>query len=420
VGVARMRLVGRALLLIPMALVAAAIGALWFGLDDTASVVRELRITPQDIAEARRIVEAQAGGPPGRARTLTLDERELDLLANYGASRVGAGAARARLDRDRVHVTASFTLPGNPLGRYLNLDATLRAATPLPRFERLRIGRVPVPPALADLLLREGLRRVAGNRPDQLVAEVVRQVRIAERRLTVTYVWRDDLGQRARGSLISERTLARLRAYQERLATTAAGAPRSVSLAALMPELFRAAVERGANGDPVEENRAAIAVLAFYANGVGLAAVAPEARQWPQPPPRTVTLAGREDLAKHFVVSAAISAAAGTPLADAVGLYKELEDARGTSGFSFDDLAADRAGTRFGERAGGSAADARRLAAAVAAGVREDAFMPAVADLPAHLPEEEFRRRYGGVGGAGYEAMMARIEARVAALPLLR
>ena len=54
-------------------------------------------------------------------------------------------------------------------------------------------------------------------------------------------------------------------------------------------------------------------------------------------------LAGRQDLAKHFAISAAISAHSGAPLADAIGLYKELEDARGGSGFSFDDLAAEPA-----------------------------------------------------------------------------
>jgi len=41
----------------------------------------------------------------------------------------------------------------------------------------------------------------------------------------------------------------------------------------------------------------------------------------------------------------------GTPLADAVGLWKELADARrGGSGFSFNDIAADRAGTRHRTR----------------------------------------------------------------------
>ena len=62
-----------------------------------------------------------------------------------------------------------------------------------------------------------------------------------------------------------------------------------------------------------------------------------------------LTLNGRHDSAQHFVISAALAAWAGEPVAEAIGLYKELDDARRGSGFSFADLAADRAGTRFGE-----------------------------------------------------------------------
>ena len=35
---------------------------------------------------------------------------------------------------------------------------------------------------------------------------------------------------------------------------------------------------------------------------------------------------------------------------DAIGVYKEVRDSRGGSGFSFNDMAANRAGTRFGLR----------------------------------------------------------------------
>ena len=195
---------------------------------------------------------------------------------------------------------------------------------------------------------------------------------------------------------------ARLRAYHDRLVETVAKAPNKVSLAALMPPLFRTVLERGAGGDVAAENRAAIVVLAFYANGTGLAAIAPAAAQWPQAARRTVTLAGRDDFPKHFLISAAIAAEAGSPLADAVGLYKEVDDSRGGSGFSFNDIGADRAGTRFGEIASQSPERARKLAQALASGVKESDFMPDVADLPEFMPEAEFKRRYGGIGGPGY------------------
>jgi hypothetical protein len=92
--------------------------------------------------------------------------------------------------------------------------------------------------------------------------------------------------------------------------------------------------------------------------------------------PRKVTLNGRTDSPQHFTISAALAAHAGSPLSDAIGLYKEVDDSRRGSGFSFNDLAADRAGTRFGDLATRSPASARQLQQRVAFGIREPDFMP--------------------------------------------
>lgn len=290
----------------------------------------------------------------------------------------------------------------------------------MPRFKHLKVGSLPVPAVLADYLLREALRRMMETGRGELAADVVRSVTVGDKRLTVTYRWSDDVVTRARAVLVAAEDQARLHLYQERLADAAARAPGTVSLATLMPPLFALALERGAGGDIARENRAAIVVLAFYANGKGLAAIVPAAAQWPRPARRTVTLAGRDDLPKHFLISAAIAAEAGSPLADAIGVYKEVNDSRGGSGFSFSDIAADRAGTRFGEIASQSPERARKVARALASGVTESGFMPDVSDLPEFVQEADFKRRYGGVGGPGYNRMMATIEARVAARPLLR
>jgi hypothetical protein len=131
-------------------------------------------------------------------------------------------------------------------------------------------------------------------------------------------------------------------------------------------------------------------------------------------------LAGRDDFPQHFIVSAAIAAYAGAPLSDAIGQYKEIDDSRGGSGFSFNDIAADRAGTRFGELAVGTRASAMKLQRQVSAGVRDADILPKVSDLPEFMSESEFKRRYGGIGGAAYTSMMADIERRVAALSLYR
>jgi hypothetical protein len=190
------------------------------------------------------------------------------------------------------------------------------------------------------------------------------------------------------------------------------------SLAQWIGPMFELARRRSlAGGDAAAENRAAIVALTLYANGRTLDRLLPAARHWPQPQPQRLTLAGRDDSPLHLLISAALAVEGSSPLSRAVGLYKEVADSRGGSGFSFNDLAADRAGTRLGEMA---VQQPLRLQAALAGGVQEADFMPHAADLPESMPEREFKRRFGGIGEPRYVAMVAEIERRVGALAALR
>lgn len=62
--------------------------------------------------------------------------------------------------------------------------------------------------------------------------------------------------------------------------------------------------------------------------------------------------------------------------------------------------------------------DPTRLQRRLAAGVSDADLLPQVSDLPEHLPEAEFVARYGGVGGAGCQRLLASIEWRIEALPV--
>jgi hypothetical protein len=188
----------------------------------------------------------------------------------------------------------------------------------------------------------------------------------------------------------------------------------------MLSPLLQLAETRSVTGNPTEENAAAVMALAFYVNNWPLSALVTEARTWRPAPRRGLTLRGRHDLAQHFIVSALIASAAGTPLAAMAGIYKEMDDARGGSGFSFSDIAADLAGTMFGQLAAVSSESARRLQARVRSGVVEDDLMPIVSDLADNMPEAEFTRRFGGVGAPAYSAAMADISRRISALPLFR
>jgi hypothetical protein len=285
----------------------------------------------------------------------------------------------------------------------------------------LRIGRLPVPAGLADALVTRGLALAQRDDDVRLVTGMIREVHLGDGRLNVVYQWQEGLPARLQAAAVPPAEQARLRHYQVRLAQWSREQPAGgLPLTDLLRALFQLAAERAAGGDAVAENQAAILASTFYVTQQDIAALVPAARDWPRPVPRRVLLGGRDDFPKHFLVSAALASNAGKSLADAVGLYKEIEDSRGGSGFSFNDIAADGAGTRFGVLAVASPDSARRLQQRIAAGVADADIMPPFADLPEFMPEAEFVRRFGGVGAPEYRRMSAEIERRIDALPVNR
>ena len=393
----------------------------WLCFQDAPLIARKAEISVDDIERAKRILAKHdpRKAKDGMLRTIVLSQYDVDLVLNYAASQLRRGSTRVALQPGVAVVQASLEMPGNPAGRWLNVDAALHETAGLPGFDYLLVGSLPVPSFIADRALAWLAAHLGTTAEGRLAHDVVKSVRISDARVQVVYEWRDDIPDRLRAALLPPADEARIKTYSDRLVevTGNLGAARSVSLSQLLPPMFALAQERAAAGDPARENRAAIVALAFYANGRGLSAVIPAAKTWRRPAQRSVTLDGREDFPKHFLISAAIAAEAGSPLADAIGLYKEVEDSRGGSGFSFNDIAADRAGTRFGELAVKAPG---KLQAALAAGVKERDFMPDVSDLPEFMPEAEFKKRYGGIGAPRYQKMMADIETRVGSSALFR
>lgn len=419
-----MRLLAYVFLFCLIAFALAIGGAACLAVADRPTVDRAVEFTPAHIQRARRIVEANdpRNMKAGVLRTLSLSQEDADLALNYLARRYARGSSRIELRPGAATISASFELPDNPLGRFLNVSALLRETDALPVFDRLQVGWLPVPAWLAEFLLEHAMQRLKTREDFRIASDTIKQVGVAEGALTVTYLWQADLPDRIKAVMLPAEDQERLKAYQDRLTGIVRQLPGgpSASLADLLAPMFKLAAERGAGGDPVAESRAAIVVLAFFVNAKGIDTLVPAAHEWLRPPPRTILLAGREDFSQHFTVAAAIAANAGAPLSDAIGLYKEVDDSRGGSGFSFSDIAAGRAGTRFGQRAAESPDSAMELQRRVGVGVREADILPPVADLPEFMPEAQFKRRYGGIGASAYAAMMEDIERRVAALPLYR
>lgn len=386
------------------------------------------KLTPGDIARAKALIKQYdpRGQPPGELRSLEVSERDLTLVLGYGVGRALPAGAVVDLRRGGATVSLTAQVPENPVGRFFNLRLDLSQVPGGIDIEGLRFGDLQLPGVIAEgigWLIRRSLKR---DETYQAVLASVNGYRVTEDRLVVVYQWQPELLQRVKSAgkalLIDATDRERLLAYSARIATVTRKPLRAgrAPLTDLLGPVFAAARDRtGTQGDAVAENRAALVAMMFYVQGVDVARLLDEpADDRYRGRARTFTLQGRVDFAQHFLISAGIAAAGGSRLADAVGLFKELDDSRGGSGFSFTDLTADRAGVRFAETATG--ANAAWVQGLLADRAEESLFMPKATDLPEFMAEGEFVRRFGGVGTPRYRQVADEIERRITALEIHR
>lgn len=189
--------------------------------------------------------------------------------------------------------------------------------------------------------------------------------------------------------------------------------------AKLLELAFLYAEDNSHGTDAVHPNKAAILALGVILGEERVAQVAKRPINMARLPEfqslrQRITLAGRNDLARHFCVSAALAILSDAKRSMTVGIAKEMMDTiEGGSGFSFDDLAADRAGTLLAVAATKNAANARNLQAQVRQGVVIADFFPDIEGLPSGLSRDQFQSEYGGLGGKVTLVLANEIERRL-------
>ncbi len=388
---------------------------------------------PEVTSDHRRHLVAlfQASEVPGSpSRDLRLTDEDVNLLLAWGLM-LGSPDRKARVTfgEDGSSAEASLGLPLAGRRVYLNVHAAGSAEVDernrlRVRVDRLRIGRLNIPAWPLNRLMPLALALLHYDPDVGQVLEVIEDFRLGpgSARLVIRS---SQLTQRAIPSL-----LVRMGQHPEVRASTAAHfaylaageASRPAGDAgfeATIQRAFRFAQQRSGQTGAVEENRAAIYALAILLGHPRIEQfVGPvtdsSSRAAARRASGRVTIRGRPDWTQHFWVSAALAVLSSEAASDAVGLLKEELDAGlGGSGFSFSDLLADRAGTLFGLAAIHNEAAARQMQQRLRDAFDLDDLFPPAADLPEGIPDAEFQRDYGGVGGPGYQRVLAEIERRL-------
>ena len=358
---------------------------------------------------------------PDVVYSIQLDETELNRLLNYAVELRRVSGIAAELTPGLATLTATLTMPTNPFGRYLNITAEVADVPGGIRIQSLQLGNLPLPGFLADWtarLIHTWLRR---DPTYAALVDAFSRVSFRENQATLDYRWKPELLTRIERKsaelLIAPEDQARMLAYAGQLEALVKRYPQgsTVPLVQVIAPLFAHANALGKNA--AEENRAALTAVAAYLSGISLTRLLEgDSKSIRRAPRVLLSLHERRDFAEHFMISAALTVNGSSRMANAIGLIKEEEDATKGSGFSFTDLAANRAGVRLGEQA--TAETAARVQQQLATARSDADLLPDFRNLPEFMPQDEFERRFGPVGSPRYQKIIARIDARLAAHPL--
>lgn len=383
----------------------------------------ELPVPAPTIAQAlaarsllRQLHEASGSAGPV---AIAASAGQLAAVAAVAGNALAPDRLALGLDEFGVWASGSHRLP---LGRWLNLRLAIAPGDRGPLPARMTIGSVTLPPAVTGWAMK-GAFRLMGARgfpaidPDR----AVRSLRIeGDRAIAIVDLAGSEMAAAAaadalhRGEGGVAGIYCRLAAWQQRHPATQLG------------QLVRAAFADPAGEEPAAQNRDTLVALAMLVvtPRVGLlAGVAPGDTGGCRADATGVTLQGRPDSPKHWLLSAALAATTGARLSQAAGEWKELADSMAdsgefgpgdASGFSFADIGADRAG----ELIALAAVDPARavLVRAALARADDEALMPReLLRFGDGIDAAQFARDFGSTDDPRYRRIRDRIDAIIRA-----
>lgn len=373
------------------------------------------KLTSSEAKEVRAIFQHLRSSDEN-VKTLKLSQQNLTNLVNYFLNRYIESATGITLASDTLNIQISLRLPENSLARYLNLHFKLTYVDSAFTLHSLQIGSIALADEFSQLLLKFLLNYSSLKNIYSGMQSALETLEIKPRCLTVSY----------RIKSIKETTLAMtadqqaLWFYQQQITKIieAHDPEWRLSLAELLQPLFKLAYLRSTPETAINENKIVIIAVSRYVNHSEIQRYLPFDVMVEHQPQYATFLYKRIDMAQHFMTSALLTAVGNGSLAIMLGQEKELRDAKLGSGFSFIDLAGDRAGIRFGSMAVETPETARHLQKVMSEINDYRAFMPEVRDLPENISDKMFKDKFGSIYSPAYQEILKKIDTRIAALPI--
>jgi hypothetical protein len=362
---------------------------------------------------------------------------EMQVVAASLARKLVGGSVDVTVGLQQAHVQLALPVAQTPLRGVLPSTWWINVSTlwqvpdgGRPELAAVTVGRLPVPPALVWALARHGAHLAGVPGAVDIVYDMVAGTQLSPEMSTVRLHLSDDLKRRGFALVVPEQDWPAL--PEQRQVLVQALASRGCAMSGVLQAMFERARQRtmsqalmgdgrGAPQDTAaRENRVVLLVAAMHAVKWPVQRTLPGADQWIDHDTTELCLDGRPDFAQHYLLSALLSSQAGSRAANAIGLFKEVLDStpgEHGSGFSFNDIAADLAGSRLGARA---RQEPVRLQFQASEARHDSDWMPDVRDLPQFMSAEAFRQQFGGPGSPAFDRMWNDIQQRVDRLPVMR
>ncbi len=391
------------ILLSPFALIALFIASL----QDQPLVDHQLALSHKDIEKARELLKQHDPRKlaENTEKNLQLNQTAIDLAGRYFFHTIQppflSSGFESKLFNHGLSLKLSIGTKAIPVNYYLNLQLDLIKSAEQLQVVNVKLGEISIPDKVSALLTGASRQLFSTTEEWHLLQQSLMDFRFSENSLELDYRWLSKTEQLARKRIRSYLDNPSLQYYAAELAKLDQASQQSFSR--VVNHLFALAGTRADINDPIGENRAILLLLGNWALGK---------RNFDdiRLPAFKLKINRRLDLAQHLLISAAISGHSNSMLSNLIGTGKEVNDADGGSGFSFDDLTADRLGTMLGNKAVINNSSAAEMQKRLSDFSTVQQIFPAINSRHAPLNQQQFVRLYGSVDDPRYKKIVEKID----------
>lgn len=389
-----------------------------FAIDDTPLLTMHQGLNQDDILRAKQILQLT---PEERAeiKTILLNEKDINIAASYLLNHFVENTVMIQLGENEVFAQIAVTMPKPAIwGRYLDFTFKLKQhADGKITVKSLKIGEISIPDSAANYLIPAIMHTTPLKKYWHIGENYLKKVQFTSEGIELSYL--GAIVDAAKQLVIQKhREYPNLHVYQQQINDIVSQHDPAwrLSLIDLLQPLFLSAYNRSTDDTAIQENRAVIIAVGSYIYKYELRRYLPLGLVYSKE--YQVFAYKRIDIPQHFIASALLASIDASLLSEQLGVDKELGDAEKGSGFSFVDLTADRAGTRFGQLAVSNEKNAREVQRILSTAKDYTSIIPDVQGLPEHMDQKAFKLRFADTDSTAYRAMVLEIDRRINALPL--